>query len=169
MMRRYLAVVAALAAMLLIGGVAWAAIPHSTTGVITGCYKNANPNKGAVIVVDAQAGEACPNGYTQLTWNKQHTHRPPVTQHSVSTGPIPANDQGTALVQCPVGKVSDGGFDIKQDSVPNAQNLTIMQAGDFIPLSTDAGPDGYFVNGVTGANGSNGVTATVTCVPNPDK
>jgi hypothetical protein len=167
-MRRLLTAVAALAAVLLIGGVAWAAIPHSVTGVITGCYKNANPNKGSVIVVDAEAGASCPSGYTQLTWNKQHAHRPPVTQHSVSTGPIPANDQATALVQCPAGKVSVGGHYSKRDSVPNAQNLTIMQAGDFIPPSTSAGPDGYFVNGVTGANSSNGVDAVVNCIPNPD-
>jgi hypothetical protein len=69
MARRWLTVIATLAAVLLVGGVAWAAIPHSDTGVHTGCYKTSNPAKGAVIVIDAQAGETCPNGYTPMDWD----------------------------------------------------------------------------------------------------
>lgn len=63
-------IVLAIAALLIVVGatVAFAAIPHSTTGVITGCYKTNAPLQGSVRVVDAEAGATCPSGYTQLTW-----------------------------------------------------------------------------------------------------
>ncbi|GAA1299832.1 hypothetical protein [Saccharothrix xinjiangensis] len=42
-----------------------AAIPHSSTGAITGCYTSA----GALRVVDAQAGNACAATETRVEWN----------------------------------------------------------------------------------------------------
>lgn len=45
---------------------AWAGIPHTTTGVITGCR---NDSSGALRVVDAQQGATCAAGETTLVWN----------------------------------------------------------------------------------------------------
>jgi hypothetical protein len=59
------AIVAAIVGVVLLAPQALAAIPHSTTGVITGCY-NAS---GALRVIDAQNGAACAAGETQVTWN----------------------------------------------------------------------------------------------------
>jgi hypothetical protein len=54
------------------GGVAWAVIPDSGTGVVTACY---NPNGRAAMkvlkVVDAQAGGTCAKGWVPLSWNQQ--------------------------------------------------------------------------------------------------
>jgi hypothetical protein len=49
------------------GAVAWAAIPSSTTGVITGCYSTGT---GSLRVIDAQAGARCKSGERQLEWNQ---------------------------------------------------------------------------------------------------
>lgn len=52
------------------GGVAYAAIPSSTSGTISGCYvTTTGPTKGALKVIDAQAGATCPAGTAPLTWN----------------------------------------------------------------------------------------------------
>jgi hypothetical protein len=67
-MRRTAIIVFALA-LVLIGGAALASIPDSS-GVIHGCYKNNNPAKGSVLVVDSEAGESCPSGFTALNWNQ---------------------------------------------------------------------------------------------------
>jgi len=57
------AVVGALATMLL-GGIAWAAIPSTPGGVIQGCYDAG----GNVKVVEALP---CPSKYTPFQWNQQ--------------------------------------------------------------------------------------------------
>lgn len=64
---RKLAVVASFA--LILGGVAYAAIPDAG-GVIHGCYRTANPAKGALTVVDSEAGGVCPSGTAELNWNQ---------------------------------------------------------------------------------------------------
>jgi hypothetical protein len=56
------AVVSALAASAIAGGIAWAAIPQG--GVIQGCYDSG----GNLKVV---AALPCPKGYTALAWNQQ--------------------------------------------------------------------------------------------------
>jgi hypothetical protein len=56
---------------LTLGGVAWAAIPHGSTGVITACYRTDDPNRGALRVIDAQAGATCATGESKLTWNQR--------------------------------------------------------------------------------------------------
>lgn len=80
-------IVLAIAALLIIVGatVAFAAIPHSTTGVITGCYKTNAPLQGSVRVVDAEAGASCPSGYTQLAWSQTGPQGP--TGPQGATGP----------------------------------------------------------------------------------
>jgi len=38
------------------GGVAWAAIPDSSTGAISACYPTSGANKGSLRVINYQAG-----------------------------------------------------------------------------------------------------------------
>ena len=54
----------------LAGGIAWAAIPNSTTGQITACYPTSGTAKGQLRVIDAQAGATCKAGEVALSWQK---------------------------------------------------------------------------------------------------
>ena len=49
-------------------GVAYAAIPHSSTGVISGCY---GKTTGILRVIDAQAGKHCLSFETPISWNQK--------------------------------------------------------------------------------------------------
>jgi hypothetical protein len=49
-------------------GIAYAAIPSSTTGVISGCYGKSN---GQLRVIDADAGETCKNNELAVNWNQK--------------------------------------------------------------------------------------------------
>ena len=54
---------------LAVGGTfASAAIPTGTTGNIWACYRVAGPSKGAVRIIDHQAGQACNAGEAMLSW-----------------------------------------------------------------------------------------------------
>jgi hypothetical protein len=164
-MRKLIIVVAVLTVGLVAGGVAWASIPNSTTGVISGCYKNSNPAKGAVIVVDTQAGEACPNGYTPLSWNKQHVHHQWTREVSANTGPLAPDAGPEILALCPTGEIALGGGFRNRDP----QNIAVTAAGDFLPIARF--PQGYAVTVLAGPNGSQhdtGVTVSVTCGVSPD-
>jgi hypothetical protein len=50
------------------GAFAWAAIPNSSTGVISGCYRT-KTGKG-LRVIDAQSGKTCARTETALSWNQ---------------------------------------------------------------------------------------------------
>lgn len=50
------------------GTFAWAAIPATSTGNIVACYPTSGTSKGALRVVDYQAGQRCISGEAQLTW-----------------------------------------------------------------------------------------------------
>ncbi len=65
-------VVAAVALVLAIGGVAYATIPDAS-GTIHGCYDG----RGALRVVDPQSGGSCLAGETALSWNQQGVAGPP--------------------------------------------------------------------------------------------
>lgn len=64
--RARLAVLAGSLALASAGGVAYAAIPNSNTGVITGCRSTAT---GVLRVIDSQAGQACKAGESVLAFN----------------------------------------------------------------------------------------------------
>ncbi|MGQ0432125.1 MAG: pentapeptide repeat-containing protein [Microthrixaceae bacterium] len=68
-MRRQLAAcaVGVVAGALAGGGIVWATIPHSSTGVATACYATSGTSKGVLRVIDTQAGEACPSGQKQVS------------------------------------------------------------------------------------------------------
>ncbi len=81
------------------GGTAYAAIPNSTTGVITGCYPTL---LGNLRVIDAQAGQRCNLLEKQLTWNQAGVPGP--TGGTGPTGPAgPAGPAGSAGALGPVG------------------------------------------------------------------
>jgi ABC-type transport system substrate-binding protein len=117
-MRKRILLIASIAAALLFGaGVTWAAIP-SSDGVIHGCYRTSNPAVGSLIVIDAEAGQACPSGTAPLNWNQTGPQGPAgadgftgyevLTQH-VDLQPF-AGIQGTTM-SAPTGKVIlSGGF-----------------------------------------------------------
>jgi len=120
-MRKRLAFLASLVAVLLFGvGIAWASIPDSS-GVIHGCRKTANPGAGALIVIDTDAGQTCPSGFTALDWNQTGPVGPPgqpgagglsgyqvLTQHvDLLPNPLP---QGTSMGAPGGKKILSGGF-----------------------------------------------------------
>src|SRR3954469_6693774 len=60
--------IAALIGLTIGGGLSYAAIPNSSSKVISGCYATSN---GALRVIDAQAGVTCAAGETALQWNQK--------------------------------------------------------------------------------------------------
>jgi Pentapeptide repeats (8 copies) len=66
--RPAIAVVAFVVGATVAAGIAWAAVPSSTTGMITACYPTAGADKGALRVIDYQAGERCRSGEAQVRW-----------------------------------------------------------------------------------------------------
>jgi alpha-tubulin suppressor-like RCC1 family protein len=70
--------------------VAVAAIPDTTTGVITSCLK---VKDGSVRIIDAQAGKRCSSGETLLTWN-QRGQQGAQGVSGVPGAPGPAGPQG---------------------------------------------------------------------------
>jgi hypothetical protein len=57
---------AVVAFALIVGGVAWAAIPNAR-GVIYGCYQK---NQGQLRVIDTDQGQNCNPAETPLCWNQ---------------------------------------------------------------------------------------------------
>ncbi len=66
--RLFAACAASTLTAVVVSGIAWAAIPSSTTGNIAACYRTTGPNKGAVRIIDHQAGRACYADEAMLTW-----------------------------------------------------------------------------------------------------
>jgi hypothetical protein len=52
-----------------LGGIAYAAIPHSVSGVISACRATTGTPLGRLRVIDAEAGQTCAAGETALSWN----------------------------------------------------------------------------------------------------
>jgi hypothetical protein len=104
--------------VLAVSGIALASIPDSS-GVIHGCYRTSNPTKGAVTVIDSEAGGTCPSGTVALNWNQTGPQGPPglsgvetvVAEASLLGGQNPRTEVDI-VAQCPTGKaVIGGGFD----------------------------------------------------------
>ena len=66
--RPAIAVVSFVVGATVAAGVAWAAVPSSTTGAITACYPTSGTDKGALRVIDYQAGARCRSGEAQVRW-----------------------------------------------------------------------------------------------------
>lgn len=100
-----LKMLAGVAALALIGaGVASAAIPNSSTGVITGCYQTSG---GTLRVINKQGGAACYAWETELPWNQ--------------TGPAGADGAtGATGPQGPAGAVGISGYQVLYQTLPSA-------------------------------------------------
>jgi hypothetical protein len=66
--RPAIAVVSFVVGATIAAGVAWAAIPSSTAGTITACYPTSGTDKGALRVIDYQAGAHCRAGEAMVKW-----------------------------------------------------------------------------------------------------
>lgn len=53
------------------GTFAWASIPNSTTGAVNACYPTSGTSKGALRVIDYQAGARCASGEALLSWSSR--------------------------------------------------------------------------------------------------
>jgi hypothetical protein len=124
------------------GGVAYATIPSSSDGTITGCYSanGAKANGGTGLnIVDSQSA-SCSKGQTPVQWNQQGPQGPPGQQ-----GP-PGNTDST------VRHMSNFMFDGKTVSTPVSSGL-----GQLGNLSLSCGSDaggGFGTIGYTSTNSS---------------
>lgn len=83
--------------------VAFASIPHSTSGQITGCY---SARSGALRVIDAQAGQTCARGETQISWNQTGPQGPVGDSSNSQYGTLYAGaTYRLSLDGCPSGHV----------------------------------------------------------------
>jgi hypothetical protein len=95
----------AIATSLLIAGFTMAAIPNSSTGVITSCYSQAT---GTWRPIDSERGAKCKSSELTLSWNQQGL--PGATGPAGPSGPQgpvgpigPAGPQGEPGIQGPMG------------------------------------------------------------------
>lgn len=135
-----------LAVGLAVGGTfAWAAIPDSTTGTITACYPTSGATKGALRVIDYQAGTRCATGEATLQWQRN-----PLRWRGFwsSTLSYAANDAVLYNGSAYLAKLSSTGI------VPtNTTSWSLMVSKGAI------GPKGATGSqGLTGATGSQGAT-----------
>lgn len=137
------AVVGAFATMLL-GGIAWAAIPTTPGGVIQGCYDSG----GNVKVVEALP---CPKNHTPFQWNQQGLKGDPGAQGI----PGEKGEKGD-----PGQKGADGAPGQPGTPGVNGTNGTNGPAGmDGISVSSDSEPAGTnCANGGSKFTAANGVT-----------
>jgi hypothetical protein len=119
-MRRKISIAAGVVtALVLVGGVAAAGIPGAD-GIIHGCRKN---NDGSLRVIDSEAGQVCPNGYTPLDWSQTGPQGPPGpsgVQRSIvaQSVPLAAGENRRITVACLAGQaVISGGWSQGGDNI----------------------------------------------------
>lgn len=140
--------------------VALAAIPDSSTGVITGCY---NQISGALRVIDAQHGARCLTGEKKLTWNQTGPQGPLGPQ-----GPQGAKGEtGAAGPQGPAGPQGEDGPPGPRGPVgpqgPSGVVTIVPVAGEVPGFMVD--PAGYQFIGPTAevsTTAGQRITATIT-------
>jgi hypothetical protein len=142
-------IILSITALLVIVGatVAFAAIPHSATGVITGCRHNST---GALRVIDAEAGATCAGNETQLTWNQTGPAGPQslteLFRVQGSQGPLlQPNESATVRARCPDGKaVISGGYSslqvpvIIERSIPDRVSVSV-DTGEWVIIAKNVG------------------------------
>ena len=147
----FAAAVGAVAATVLAGGIAWAAIPDAN-GVIQSCYKLKG---GALRVIDTEKGQTCSNGEMLLTWNQegiqgpkgdkgdQGDPGPPGPPGTVGNACTRPNDPTPDITGCSsvVAYASDGPLTITDlDGGNYGQNVTIIGGGGNPVTVQDAYP-----------------------------
>jgi hypothetical protein len=141
------------ALLLILGGaISWAAIPHSSTGTITGCYSNAN---GVLRVIDAEAGASCSGNETQIEWN-QPQFSGLVQAQSTWSGSLLPGDGSVVNTFCPSGKEPiSGGYRVTL--APQIQITRTLREGSVTPYWAT-----YFKN-VSGSTVSGSVFGYAIC------
>lgn len=66
--RIFAACVASTVTALVVGGIAWATIPASTTGTVAACYATSGANAGVLRVINYQGGQRCAAGQVGVSW-----------------------------------------------------------------------------------------------------
>jgi hypothetical protein len=174
---RRIAITGAAALALVAGGTAAGATiassPVSSSGVIDGCYTNAEVNGSHVFVLQNQ-GTACPKGTTAISWNQTGPQGPAgATGPAGTTGPAgpagPAGSPGAAGTgatvaslasgnsNCPNGgaQITDGNGDVAyacNGGAPsvhsgggNAQPLGDVSCGEEVVANgTNSGSDNWY-------------------------
>lgn len=161
--KRAVLVAGAACALLIGGGTAGAAImasgPVSSSGVIDGCYTNAEVNGSHVFVLQDQ-GTTCPKGTTAVSWNQTGPTGPAgPTGPTGATGPAgPAGapgPTGPAGPQGPIGSTGPPGTGATVTSL--ATGDTNCPNGGAQIADGNSPPDvAYACNGATGATGPQG-------------
>ena len=99
------AVIGALAGVLVVSGIAYAAVPDSGTGAFHGCVSKAT---GILRVIDPATGQQCPTRETAITWNQKGVSGP-----AGAPGPAgaigPAGATGAAGPSGPIGASGPAG------------------------------------------------------------
>lgn len=165
---RKVAVALAAGLLLIMSGVALASIPDSS-GVIHGCYKTNNPNRGAVVVIDIDAGQSCPSGYTALNWSQTG---PPGPQGPSGVSGIEVlsseihTDTGSATkaTTCPDGKFAvSGGYKYIADDGSTNFTISVQKDQPFTTPPTLA--QGWWVTVVASTPGT--LTTYAYCLTRP--
>src|SRR5215211_2056620 len=152
-----------------LGGVAYAGIPASN-GVISAC----KDNKGALRLIDAEAGQSCNANQQLLTWNQQGPPGPAATSGREIVGGESLQSNGATLknatAYCPSGKVPLGGgaalYAVAADgSATLADGIALQSSG---PIHELNGVTGWFalarVVNPTTASPAWKLTVTAICV-----
>ena len=130
-MRPITAAIAAAAATAIVvsGSFAIAAIPNSSSKVITGCYLKTS---GTLRVIDKQAGKACKTTETELFWNQQGVKGDAGPQ-GLPGAPGPAGNNGVDGLAGPQGPKGDQGLQgpIGEPGAFYLKDATGVQLGKF--------------------------------------
>jgi hypothetical protein len=124
--------VAAIAVVVAVGGIAYAAIPGSS-GTIQGCYQKKNGNLRLV-----ESASECRNSEQPISWNQKGEPGPPGTAGRPGP-PGPEGDQGPPGPPGPPGVKGDPG-DVLNTEVPAARVHKSSSAEQIIPTGICCGP-----------------------------
>jgi hypothetical protein len=115
--------------LVLVGTAAWATIPDAN-GVIHGCYRTSGPpnSRGALRVIDIEAGQTCGSGEVALSWNQTGPQGP-----AGATGP--AGPQGATGAEGLAGAIVQHlSFN---ESMPVSDPPTSRTVGTFMQGATE--------------------------------
>jgi|SRR5882757_2035822 len=152
-------VIASVATLALVGGgVAYASIPDSGTGVYTACVKNSQvflSSAHDVRMLDKQAGESCPSGWTEKSWNQAAAPTGP-TYVRLSVG------NGTVVVSCDAGDNIVGGGAVDNSGTGIGFSAPWDSSGSGFVNPSNSNVDN-FDSWAAGANSGGGVTSYAIC------
>jgi hypothetical protein len=162
-----------LGVMLVSAGIAVASIPDSS-GVIHGCYlTSGNPNiRGALRVIDTEAGQTCSSSETAIEWNQEGPQGPTGAQGptgyfstanlQVRSYSVPTDPSGytSLFIDCLPGEVPiSGGFEFPGANFdPEVDGIV---AAHLVPFPSEGNPVRYRV--IARTQVANSITIFVLC------